>query len=156
MKLEVDIQPSVLAILYALRSANDERRTWVRRHLSGMHWVGGSDPFSYEMAFDFALERGLVEVRTVERHRIGKRWTGQGQRTWTAELLYATRAGHKLFLESASNFNEDSQVGWSAALARRPRSPTWATRRWANLNDWLYGYDCFLLTRPYRLDAVNF
>lgn len=154
--IPTDIQPSVLAILYALRSANDERREWVRRHLSGMHWVGGSDPFSYEMAFDFALERGLVEVRTVKRHRIGERWNGQGQRAWTAELLYATRAGHKLFLSSERRFfNADSALGWRAALARRPRSPTWATRRWAN-NDWLYGYDCFLLTRPYRLDAANF
>lgn len=151
MKLEVDIQPSVLAILYALRSANDERRTWVRRHLSGMHWVGGSDPFSYEMAFDFALERGLVEVRRVKRNRDGGWWRGPPRRTWEVELLYATRAGHKLFLESANNFNQDSCSGWNAALARRPRSPVCGLDR-----DWLYGYDCFLLTRTFRLDAANF
>lgn len=152
-----ELEPTVLALLYALRGADSERRKWASRHMLATHWAGGAEPFSFELAHDFALERGLVVLRKPRvvwpDHLLSNQETIR-KRRHAVELLYATSAGHSCWFDRQRLFCAlpARSDGFRCGMLLKPRLPPKLSPH--DRTAWLYGFDCWLLTRQYVIPSA--
>lgn len=146
-KIPDDIEPSVLALLCALRNieASSDRQMVTRtiRTACELH-------LHLQMAVDFALENGLVKWRTPPH--IGKK-AARGENAWPThkwrpDALYATEKGRRALIDSRIESGPCQHCRFEGRRAAfpiiNPRVPPMlepVALTVHNQRAWFYGYD---------------